>query len=367
MLADDPEHRPSPALLANPAAARARRIAARPPRRAQRPIEVGGELAWTARMLAHACTARRDVAGPMLRNGTIDRWLRRGVGDVDAGSGDRRSHPIRDAEVLAADGRADALLITRAIAVLDPTAPLVWRRMALWPDGLGQCVGPRAAYGAGADRRPGRDRDGADRDGLGRAAGRRARRRDRPAGGSGNPPLVLRRANRRRAHGGCATNSIPLSPASRRPPPVPGRPGCPICCQPWRPMPPDRRGATSRWSIARSRSFIEARRDERLDVRSEPTCRRHDRGRFSVATPPVGPVAGQVLDERSSIPQPMGGVGSGAAAADVQQPIASGASGEKAGSIGAGGSAHADRRVLDDEPERGGDKAGLRSRRSPAG
>lgn len=140
MLADDPEHRPSPALLANPVAARARRIAARPPRRAQRPIEVGGELAWTGRMLAHAMYRAPDVAGPMLRNGTIDRWLRRGVGDVTAAAAIDEATRIRDTEVLAADGRADALLITRAIAVLDPTAPLVWRRMALWPDGLASAL-----------------------------------------------------------------------------------------------------------------------------------------------------------------------------------------------------------------------------------
>ena len=140
MLADDPEHRPSPSLLANPAAARARRIAARPPRRAQRPIDVGGQAAWTARMLAHAMVRAPEIAGPMLRNGTIDRWLRRGVGDVAAAASIDEAVRLRDADVLAADGRADALLITRAVAILDPAAPLVWRRLAIWPDGLGSAL-----------------------------------------------------------------------------------------------------------------------------------------------------------------------------------------------------------------------------------
>ncbi len=140
MLADDPEHRPSPALLANPAAARARRIAARPPRRAQRPIDVGGQLAWTGRMLAHTLIRSPEIAGPMLRNGTIDRWLRRGVGDATAAAAIDEATRMRDAEVLAADGRADAMLITRAVAVLDPAAPLVWRRLAVWPDGLGNAL-----------------------------------------------------------------------------------------------------------------------------------------------------------------------------------------------------------------------------------
>ena len=140
MLADDPEHRPSPMLLANPAAARARRIAARPPRRAQRPIEIGGYMAWTGRMLAHALHRSPEIAGPMLRNGTIDRWLRRGVGDVTAAASIDEATRVRDTEVLAADGRADAMLITRAIAILDPAAPLVWRRLAVWPDGLGSAL-----------------------------------------------------------------------------------------------------------------------------------------------------------------------------------------------------------------------------------
>ncbi len=140
MLADDPEHRPSPALLANPAAARARRIAARPARRAQRPIDVGGQQAWTARMLAHALVRAPDAGGPMLRNGTIDRWLRRGVGDAGMAAAIDEAAKARDAEIVAADGRADAMLITRAVAILDPAAPLVWRRLAIFPDGLGPAV-----------------------------------------------------------------------------------------------------------------------------------------------------------------------------------------------------------------------------------
>lgn len=137
MLADDPEHRPSPALLANPAAVRARRIAARSARRAQRPIDVGGRMASTTRMLAHALHMSPEAAIPMLRNGMIDHWLRRGVGDVAAASAIDEAARARETEILAADGRADALLVCRAIAILDPAAPLVWRSMALWPDGLG--------------------------------------------------------------------------------------------------------------------------------------------------------------------------------------------------------------------------------------
>ena len=81
MLAEDPEHRPTPALLADIEVARGRRVAARPPRRAQKALEIAGHAAWTARTLAFAL-AREPAAGvPALRNGMVDRWIRRNLGD----------------------------------------------------------------------------------------------------------------------------------------------------------------------------------------------------------------------------------------------------------------------------------------------
>jgi hypothetical protein len=111
MLAEDPEHRPTPALLLDPAAARARRVAARPPRRAQRPLEFGGVPVWDARQLAFALAARIDELG---------------------------RPPISDAAI--SDARSDALLTTRVIALLDPLAPVCWRGIAVWPDGIGPAL-----------------------------------------------------------------------------------------------------------------------------------------------------------------------------------------------------------------------------------
>ncbi|HEX5325108.1 MAG TPA: hypothetical protein VFW75_00430, partial [Acetobacteraceae bacterium] len=51
MLAEDPEHRPSPALLTEPSAARARKVAARPPRQAQRAMQIAGHPVANARLL----------------------------------------------------------------------------------------------------------------------------------------------------------------------------------------------------------------------------------------------------------------------------------------------------------------------------
>ena len=47
------------------------------------------------------------------------------------------------------DGDGEAALVMRAIAVLDPLAPLCWRGMALWPDGIGTALA--AAQGSDPD------------------------------------------------------------------------------------------------------------------------------------------------------------------------------------------------------------------------
>ncbi len=140
MLAEDPEHRPAPLLLADPMAARARRVAARPARRAQRALEIGGQSVWTARMLAHAVAAEPEAGTRLLRNGGIDRWVRRSLGDsLLAARLDEVLHP-RGGEAGGENQVADAILAMRAVAVLDPLAPLCWRGLALWPDGLGPLI-----------------------------------------------------------------------------------------------------------------------------------------------------------------------------------------------------------------------------------
>ncbi|MEJ1979251.1 MAG: hypothetical protein WDN49_27210 [Acetobacteraceae bacterium] len=105
MLADDPEHRPSPALLGDPMAARARRIAARPPRAgAQKAIEIGSSQIWTARELAHAILREPDQGAALLRTGVVDRWLRRSIGDTAMASRMDEVSRVRDVSSVAEEG-----------------------------------------------------------------------------------------------------------------------------------------------------------------------------------------------------------------------------------------------------------------------
>jgi hypothetical protein len=140
MLAEDPDHRPTPTLLLDPASARGRRLAARPPRRAQRPVALAGREIWDVRSLAYAMAGESGAALQILRSGEAVHWLRRGVGDsaLAARLEDLVRH--RTFEIYADDSSSDAALVMRAIAVIDPLAPICWRGIALWPDGMGTAL-----------------------------------------------------------------------------------------------------------------------------------------------------------------------------------------------------------------------------------
>jgi hypothetical protein len=140
MLAEDPEHRPPPSLLTDPSAARARRVAARPPQRAQHPLETESGPVWNARALGHAIATSPESGVRLLKTGAVDRWLRRHLGDsvVAARLDDARRQ--RSADSPADEARTDALLVARAVAALDPLAPLAWQGFSLWPDALGPAL-----------------------------------------------------------------------------------------------------------------------------------------------------------------------------------------------------------------------------------
>lgn len=145
MLAEDPDHRPPPALLSDIEVARARRVATRPPRRAQRPLDIGTEV-WGARTLAHAIFEAPEAGAQLLRGGRVDQWVRRSLGDSALAA---KLEEVVRPRAGAGDPSAadDALLSMRAIAILDPLAPLCWNGIALWPDGLGAALTSAEAAG----------------------------------------------------------------------------------------------------------------------------------------------------------------------------------------------------------------------------
>ncbi len=135
MLADDPDHRPLPIQLLDPASLRGRRATARPPRRSQHALVLNDIAVLDARMLAYALLLDQKKAVQFLANGLVTQWLRRGLGDaslatqiedlVRGRSTDTRSGPL-----------SDPLLVMHTISAISARMPLCWRGIALWPDGL---------------------------------------------------------------------------------------------------------------------------------------------------------------------------------------------------------------------------------------
>jgi hypothetical protein len=140
MLAADPAHRPPPALLLDPSAARGRRLAVRPPRSAQRALQVGDLPVTNARTLAYGISLYPEEGVRLLRGGTLDNWLRRSLGDSTLATTIDETVRQRANDGSPGDVRADSALAMRVVAMLDPLAPLTWQGVSVWPDGIGPAM-----------------------------------------------------------------------------------------------------------------------------------------------------------------------------------------------------------------------------------
>jgi hypothetical protein len=140
MLAEDPDHRPPPALLRDIAGTRARRVAARPVPRAQRPFKIGAATVWNTRTLAMAMALDPAEALIAMQGGTLMYWLRRGLGDSNLAV--KLEELVRQyAQEVSTDKEiAQTILVLRAVANADGWMPLCWRGLAIFPDGLGHVL-----------------------------------------------------------------------------------------------------------------------------------------------------------------------------------------------------------------------------------
>ncbi len=148
MLAEDPAHRPAPALLAEPGAGRIGSSAVRPPRRAGEPLLLGAEEALEPRSLARAIGAAPQHGVRLLRLGAVESWLRRSFGDAALAHRMEEAVQLHGREAIEDEARADAFLAMRAAAILDPLAPLCWRGTWLWPEGIGPLMAEGGAVAA---------------------------------------------------------------------------------------------------------------------------------------------------------------------------------------------------------------------------
>ena len=143
MLADGPEHRPQPALLADPDAARARRVPARLARRAQRPLTLGAAQIWDAHDLAQHVAHDTAAVETLLSGGRLQRWLRLALGEAQLGVA------VEAVRLAMTDApTAQAVAACQLVALLDPSAPLCWPGLRCWPDGMAPLLvqGPEVAH-----------------------------------------------------------------------------------------------------------------------------------------------------------------------------------------------------------------------------
>jgi hypothetical protein len=147
MLAEDPDHRPAPALLLDPEQARTRRVATRPIVRAQRALEVGPVQVWYPRELAWAIGKYPEDGAKLVRNGTLGAWLRRILGDSQIALRLDEAMARAAIEAPAETTRPAHVMASRAVAALDPLAPMIWRGIALFPDGLATAMVQAAVSG----------------------------------------------------------------------------------------------------------------------------------------------------------------------------------------------------------------------------
>ncbi len=107
---------------------------AKVPRRASRPMEFGGQEYFNRRSLAMGLSRDPANASVIIEDGSLERWLRRSLGDEDT------ADALRSAiETASAGGQTSSMedrLMSRASIALDPGAPIRYRGIAVMPDGM---------------------------------------------------------------------------------------------------------------------------------------------------------------------------------------------------------------------------------------
>jgi len=117
-------------------------------RRASRHIEFAGQEFWQVRPLAAALAAHVPEGARLIEGGTLDKWLRRSLGD------DPQADNVADAVTsLKESGKTanyEDQLVARACIALDPSAPIRYRGLSLMPTGVAGAMAEVVAAGGNA-------------------------------------------------------------------------------------------------------------------------------------------------------------------------------------------------------------------------
>lgn len=144
VLADDPELRWDLDDISHWLGGR--RMGSRPAgqvRKAQRTLDFGGSYYLHPRLLADAMSKQPDAAARIIEDGSLDRWLRRSVGDE--AMAESLQEAISTAAGTTRGGTPTERLVARCCVALDPSAPIRFRDLSAMPTGIGAYLASQIA------------------------------------------------------------------------------------------------------------------------------------------------------------------------------------------------------------------------------
>ncbi|MBN8197075.1 MULTISPECIES: protein kinase family protein [Thalassospira] len=152
LLCDDPEERWGFAELnAWLDGRRTKPVQANSEKRAARSQNLSGRDYYTVRSLAQGMAKNWVSALAPLRDGTIEIWLRRGLGDNDRAKA--LADAMRQLQWAGADKRAaEDVLVARAILIMDHQGPVRFKGFSAMVDGLGYMLSYDVQHGRGPQR-----------------------------------------------------------------------------------------------------------------------------------------------------------------------------------------------------------------------
>jgi hypothetical protein len=104
----------------------------------QRPLRFGNYDHFVARTLAYMMSQRRESAIKLIKDGTIETWVARGLDDKDLATKIKAWMDV--AEVKKTEEFNDELLLARVILLLDPAAPVSFKTISFLPSGFGNLL-----------------------------------------------------------------------------------------------------------------------------------------------------------------------------------------------------------------------------------
>ena len=110
-----------------------------PPERAHRPMPLGGYDHLYPRGLAYSMAHRPEVAIELIKDGTIERWIKKDLMDEELSVRFDESAEITKFQSGKVKG-GDALLLAHVLILLDPKAPVRYKGVSYMPDAFGTAL-----------------------------------------------------------------------------------------------------------------------------------------------------------------------------------------------------------------------------------